>query len=59
MPILNTLNASPVYQNALIAQIIYLASHVLATMHGIIVVPQLYAAVHQDHLAIYHNKIIA
>jgi hypothetical protein len=45
--------------NALAAQITYLASHVLTTLHGIIVVRHHNAAVHQDHLAICHNKMIA
>jgi hypothetical protein len=59
MPILITLNANLVYQNALAAKITYLASHVLATLHGIIIERQHYAAAHQDHLAICHNKMIA
>ncbi len=59
MPILITLNANIVYQNALIAQITYRVFHVLATLLGIIVVQHLNAAVHQDHLAIYPNKKIA
>ncbi len=51
--------ADHVYQNALIAQTTYLAFHVLATLHGIIVVRRLYAAAHQDPSAIRHNKMIA
>jgi hypothetical protein len=47
------------HHNALIVKIIYLASHVLATLHGIIVVQQHYAPAHQDHSVICHNKMIA
>jgi hypothetical protein len=56
MPILTTLNAKLVNSNAIIVQIIVLASLVLATQLGTIVVQLLNVAALQAHSAIYHSN---